>query len=113
MDGTKMRDVRCIDRTKLNEILRAYYGCSSISVRRIWCSGGTKNLGVVDLGPDGILDMLLDVDDREEDKNERTETCWSYKVAFLVPNRHIHMSSRAILIREKEGCVTWLEPCEE
>jgi hypothetical protein len=108
-----MRDVKSIDRTKLNEILREHYGCSSISIRRIWCSGGTKDLSVVDLGHDGVLDMLLDIDDRKEDKNERTETCWKYKVEFLIPNRPIHMSPRAILIREKEGCVTWLEPGEE
>jgi hypothetical protein len=109
-----MRDVKSIDRTKLNEILRAHYGDSTVSIRRIWCSGGTNDLSVVDLGPDGILDMLLDVNsDRKEDKNERTETCWKYKVEFLIPNRHIDMFPKAILIREKEGCVTWLEPCEK
>jgi hypothetical protein len=108
-----MRDVKSINRTELNEILRVHYGYNSVSIRRIWCSGETKDLGVVDLGLDGILDMLLDVDGRKEDKNERTENCWIYKVEFLIPNRHIHMSPRAILIREKEGCVTWLEPSEE
>ncbi len=108
-----MRDVKRLNRTELNEILRVHYGGSSISIKRIWCGRGTKDLSVVDLGHDGILDMLLDVGDRKEDKNERSETCWKYKVEFLIPNRHIHMSPRAILIRENEGCVTWLEPCEE
>jgi hypothetical protein len=106
-----MRDVKSINRTKINEILRAYYGDSSVSIRRIWCSGGDPT--VFDLGPDGILDMLLDVGNRKEDKNERNENCWKYKVEFLIPNRVINMSPRAILIREKEGCVTWLEPCEK
>jgi hypothetical protein len=108
-----MRDVKSIDRTKLNEILSRYYGCKVVSIRRIWCSEGTKDPSVVDLGQGGILDMLLDVADRKEDKNERTENCWKYKVELLIPNRRIQMSPRAILIREKEGCVTWLEPCEK
>ncbi len=107
-----MRDVKSIDINKVNEILRVHYGCSSISIRRIWCGRGPMEMHVVDLGPGGILDMLLDVGDCKEDKNERRKNCWKYKVEFLIPNRVINMSPRAILIREKEGCVTWLEPCE-
>lgn len=65
-----MKEERAIDINDIESILKEHYGYKSLTIKRVWGGMGANDMTAINLGPGGTLDMVLDVDDGEEDKNK-------------------------------------------
>lgn len=93
-----MKEERAINIDEFRSILKAHYGYKSVTIKQIWSGMGADEMTSIDLGPGGTLDMLLEVDDGEEDKNKEI---FSLNVAERIGERMSKQTQRMTALKRR------------